>query len=306
MKNKRFVAAVCAIALLQALGGCALNAELVGNIIAPWEGSVQETPGPLKTPAPEVSPAPLPSQEANVLPSAPAGTTSPAGQDIASVMLFSADEVNSIKSLWPLKTRALEDFGSLSSVFVSNADGFLYLSFTVQSDKTLSDLTADLQTYISGPWSTDGYGASVSSGTAEGITTDCSVYDIDVSRSINLAFSLYEDHKEIDEMLDNHWPADAIQTPPELEGNLYSRNVELDPNMIYISYEWEFSGYGDAFEWFRSNLKSMDGYAYTPAGADDDGRIDFNLDGASASVTIEKQYNALDITFISSPANFGL
>jgi hypothetical protein len=253
MKNKRLLmAVVCIVVLALVSGGCSVSAELAGNMIAPWEQTLN-TPEPEVTPAPEETPLTLPSQEVSTAPTddaTPTPTPVSSG-DINRLMFFDATDVAAAEGFWPLTTYKPADFGELSSVFLSYGDDFFYLSYTIESTKDFNELKSTLTSYVSGAWDESDTSATVYSGAAEGIQTDCS---IDSYGQVTFTFSMSGNYNEVNDLLDKHWPADAIAMPPEMEGNLKTRCVALSSVMIYLSYEWDFSGYRDAFQWFRDNM----------------------------------------------------
>lgn len=306
MKYKRyFAAAVIAVALLLALGACAVSAELKADMIAPWE-KAQQTPEPERTAPPVDSLQPLPAPVAMTAPAVPAETDAPGDVDIDSLMLFSPDDVDYIKSLWPLKTFAPEAAGTFYSIFASYDDDYLYLTYTFKSDRALKDLKTELKACVSGAWSDGDTGASAKAGMAEGIETDCGVYDYTDYRAVEFTFGLNGDYSEINDIMDSHWPGGMIDMPPEMEVKDPARCVMLSPGRIYLSYDWEFSVYKDAFKWFRENMPGMDGFKYSPASASDDENIVFKIGDADAEISVSNTYGAIYVTFISYPADFEL
>jgi hypothetical protein len=306
MKNKKFfVVAACVFVLSVILGGCSVSAELVGNMIAPWEQGGLETPEPEIT-LPIQTPGPLPSKEAEITPAASEEPGPATTGGLNSLMLFGADDINYIKDLWPLETYGPEDLGGMSSVFISYGDSFLYLSYTLDSQRPSDEIVSELKDYITGTWETYESGASVYSGTAEGITTDCSIAGYGDSSTITLTFSLSGNYDGVNDVLDRHWPEGAMDMPPEMEGDAYSRCAMLDPIMIYISYEWKLSGYADTFRWFRTNMSGMDGFTYSPASETEDEMIEFKIEGADVRVSVSEIYGSLIITFMSYPEDFTL
>lgn len=282
---KRF--AIILVVIMLILAGCASDPDVLKM---PWdkssEADIEQTEKPSSDPLP---------------------TTDVSQQsDVERLIYVDSENIARLKSLWPLKEYSMNDFGTLSFFSLYLCDYSIMLTTNFESEGSYNDIKAELKNYISGDWEEETGNTSVYGGKAEGISTDCYIYEYSDYVSTNLTFTLEGGLSEVNSFFDAHWPQNGFDMPAELSGKPYSKYFAMTPNMIYFSYDWEVDDNTGLFNSLRDSMAGQSGYKYTPDEDNADEGILFNLGEAEVNIKHSEDLGTVTVTYILYPDDFQL
>ena len=290
---KRLIFLVLAAAIV--LVGCAYNAPdtLEGKETDASEKAEKVSSEPTASP----TAAPIPSQAEPLSP----------GESL----VFSKDEIEYLKSLWPSSRYGMEDLGELIGLYAYKKEGYLELAYEFEEYVVhFDEIKEKMQDYIEGEWKDGGYDSyvstTVSDGVAEGLKAGCNIWDYGDKRDISILFGLEGDYYEVGSLLDAHWPAQAIEMPPKLDVEPSGKYVSFYPGIVCMSYEWEVAEYKSVYDWFLENMDGYEGFTHHQANAVLGETIMFSINEVDVMISLSNE-NVIEVKYMlnddSLPSN---
>lgn len=183
-------------------------------------------------------------------------------------MAITDAEYTSLLAMWPLD-ESIESHGTITSIRAHSQNGtnFISLNASLTSTQSSASLVKKYKALISGEWENNAYsvGPSVYGGkigSIDGVT--CQISRSGSPRTIFLGLSVDTDTKDLDALIDAHWPIGLIPAYKDITSDmLFMRSIDIDVNSyITINKSWRVSDTDAAMAYYKEQLADYDSFAY--------------------------------------------
>jgi hypothetical protein len=273
---------------------------LCAMILLPGCAHVPDNTAPAPTPAATVPPTVTPAVTA-AAPKTPSASPVPVA-DLTEKVLLPQEDQDILRSLWPLKTRAMTDFGRLTALSAITSGSSCLLTVRLVSQASFDELKASLPEYIVGRWSIGDTEAFSLDSLAEGdVELTCDLTDAGDRRNIDIMFYLDSGGDEVAALVDRHWPADALQWPDGLlSGEVVHYTAYFDADEHVVSRVWYSEEAHDLFVWFDNRYARADGYERYGAEKEYSENIVFTAAGLDVKISCNDA--SVSVKFYATPS----